>query len=78
MRTFVKNNLTSVSIIIFITLFSFIQIIEPGFLYDNGSLRQFGLGSKKKTVLPIWLLSIILAILSYLAVTYYLHIPKMY
>lgn len=78
MRQFIRKNTTSVSIIIFILLFSLIQIIEPGFLYDNGTLRQFGIGSKKKTVLPIWLLSIILGILSYLAVIYYISIPKIY
>tara|TARA_Y100000816_G_scaffold292597_1_gene288937 strand:+ start:9801 stop:10037 length:237 start_codon:yes stop_codon:yes gene_type:complete len=78
MRQFIRKNTTGVSIIIFILLFSLIQIIEPGFLYDNGTLRQFGIGSKKKTVLPIWLLSIILGILSYLAVIYYISIPKIY
>ena len=78
MRQFIRKNTTGVSIIIFILLFSLIQVIEPGFLYDNGTLRQFGIGSKKKTVLPIWLLSIILGILSYLAVIYYINVPKIY
>ena len=78
MRAFIRKNLTSVSILIFIIVFTVIQTFEPAFLYDNGALRQFGLGSRKKTVLPIWLLSIILAILSYLAVIYFLHRPKMY
>jgi hypothetical protein len=78
MRQFIRKNTTGVSIIIFILLFSLIQVIEPGFLYDNGTLRQFGIGRKKKTVLPIWLLSIILGILSYLAVIYYISIPKIY
>ena len=78
MRQFIRKNTTGVSIIIFILLFSLIQVIEPGFLYDNGTIRQFGIGSKKKTVLPIWLLSIILGILSYLAVIYYINVPKIY
>ncbi len=78
MRHFIRKNITGVSIIVFILLFSLFQVIEPGFLYDNGALRQFGIGSKKKTVLPIWLLSIILSILSYLAVIYYINIPKIY
>ena len=78
MRTFIRKNTTSVSILMFIIIFSLIQVIEPPFLYDNGALRQFGLGSKKKTILPIWLLSIILAILSYLVVIYYIHLPKIY
>jgi len=49
----------------------------PHFLYNqDGSLREFGLGYRKKTVVPIWLVALILAILSYLCVLYYLAIPK--
>jgi len=43
--------------------------MEPNFIYNNdGSLRQFGVGFKKRTVIPLWLISIILAILSYFTV----------
>jgi hypothetical protein len=76
-RTFIRNNITSISIIIFIILFTIIQIIEPAFLYDrDGSFRSFGIGKQKKTIIPIWLVTIILAILVYLFVLYYLAIPK--
>ncbi len=76
-RQFVRRNITSISIITFIILFAGIQLIEPAFLYDkDGSIRQFGLGTRKKTILPIWFLTIILAVLSYLFVLYYLAIPK--
>ncbi len=76
-RQFVRRNITSISIITFIILFAGIQFIEPAFLYDkDGSIRQFGLGTRKKTILPIWFLTIILAVLSYLFVLYYLAIPK--
>jgi len=76
-RTFIRNNITSISIIIFIILFTIIQIIEPSFLYDrDGSFRNFGLGKQKKTIIPIWLVTIILAILVYLFVLYYLAFPK--
>ena len=44
---------------------------------EDGSLRQFGLGYKNKTIITGWLLSIILAILSYLFVLYYLDYPKL-
>ena len=40
----------------------------------NGSIKDFGLGYKNKTVLPIWLITIILAIISYFLVLYYLHL----
>ena len=77
-RLFIRNNITSVAIIIFICIFAIIQIVEPAFLYNkNGSLRNFGIGKQKKTVLPIWLVSIVLAILVYLFVLYYLAVPKL-
>jgi hypothetical protein len=38
----------------------------------DGSFREFGVGYKNKTVIPIWVVSIIIAILCYLAISYYL------
>ena len=58
-------------------VFFLIQVIKPAFLYnDDGSLKQFGLGVRQKTVIPIWLITLILAIFSYLFVLYYLAMPK--
>ena len=52
-------------------------MVKPAFLYNiDGSLKQFGLGRKSKTVIPIWFISLILAIFSYLFVLYYLAVPK--
>ena len=77
MRTFIRNNITLVSIIIFLVIFGSIQIYRPGFLYNrDGSIREFGVGYRNKTILPLWLLSLILGILSYLTVMYYLTYPK--
>ena len=77
-RLFIRNNAPSFAIIFFMCLFAIIQIIEPAFLYNgDGSFRQFGLGKQKKTILPIWLVAIVLAILAYLFVLYYLAIPKL-
>jgi hypothetical protein len=76
-RLFIRRNITSVSIIIFVLLFCLVQLFAPSFLYnEDGSLREFGVGFKKKTVIPIWLVAFILAIFSYLFVLYYLAIPK--
>ena len=72
LRTFARNNTPLVSIIIFLIIFSIIQIIKPSFLYKiDGSIREFGVGYKNKTILPVWLLSIVLGILSYVFVLYY-------
>lgn len=69
---FVRENINLSSIILFIVIFSIIQIIKPAFLYNkDGSLREFGIGYKNKTIFPLWLLSIVLGILCYLSVRYY-------
>lgn len=77
LRTFIKKNASSSAILLFLVIFITIQIAKPSFIYNNdGSFRQFGLGWKKKTVIPIWLITIFVAILSYVFVLYYLNLPK--
>jgi hypothetical protein len=59
-------------------MFGFIVMIKPAFLYNkDGSIREFGVGYRNKTILPIWLLSLILGIVSYLLVMFYLANPKL-
>jgi hypothetical protein len=78
-RQFVSRNTTLVSILLFLAIFISIAYTQPRFLYnENGSLREFGIGYKNKTILPIWLLSIVLGIFSYLFVLYYLTYPKLF
>ena len=73
LRTFARNNKAFASIAIFLLIFGLIQMLKPSFLYNrDGSLREFGVGYRNKTILPMWLLSIILGILSYIFVLYYL------
>jgi uncharacterized membrane protein YozB (DUF420 family) len=73
LRTFTRNNTTLVSIVIFLMIFVLVQILKPSFIYNkDGSLREFGVGYKNKTILPLWLFSIILGILTYVLVLYYL------
>ena len=68
-----KKKKVSLAIYIFIILFIIIQYIKPSFIYtQNGNIRQFGLGYTNKTVVPIWGVSITIAIFSYLVVLYYL------
>lgn len=76
-KLFIRKHTTSIAILVFIVSFYLLLCCRPSFLYKkNGTLRQFGLGYKKKTVLPVWLVALIMAILSYLLVVYYLAIPK--
>jgi hypothetical protein len=77
LRSFIRNNITLVSIIIFLIIFTIVQLLKPPFLYNkDGSLREFGVGYKNKTILPVWLFSMILGILSYVIVLYYLTYPS--
>ena len=72
-KSFVRVNKLSISILIFMILFSIIHILKPTLLYTpEGGFRQFGVGYKQKTVIPIWIVAIVLAIFSYLGVLYYL------
>ena len=77
-RNFIRKNIITTSIILFIIIFGIINFMTPSFLYNNdGSLRQFGLNNSKKTILPSWLLAILISILSYFIVLYYLAAPKL-
>jgi len=76
-RSFIKKNTTSVAILLFICVFFAMQYIKPKFMFKNdGTIRQFGIGYKEKTILPVWLIAIVLAILSYVFVMYYLAMPR--
>ena len=75
-RSFVKKHTVSISILLFVVAFFFLQQTAPSFLYKkNGHIRKFGIGYKERTVIPIWLVALIMAIFSYVAVRYYLEIP---
>ena len=54
-------------------------MMKPLCFYNkDGSIRHFGVGYKNKTILPIWLLSIVLGILCYLAVLVYISSSKIF
>jgi hypothetical protein len=66
-RVFLEQYKLHLSIILFLALFWILQFFKPPFLYESdGSLRQFGIGYKNKTLFPIWLFSIYLGIICYL------------
>jgi len=70
-RKFIRINKLNIAVFIFLMLFTIVHITKPTFIYNNdGGFRQFGVGYKNKTVIPIWLVAIVLAILSYLSVLY--------
>ena len=73
LKSFVGKNKLNVSLLLFLIIFCLIHYIKPSIVYDeNGEFRPFGVGYRHKTVIPIWLVAIITAILSYLSVLSYL------
>jgi hypothetical protein len=69
-------NILFVVIIVYVCLYSLIVFFKPSIIYDNNkdTLRQFGVGYKNTTILPLWLVSILLAIISYFIVLYIIHL----
>ena len=73
-RSYIIKNQTYVVIIMFLAIYSAIQIAQPACLYnDDCSIRQFGVGYRNKTIFPMWLMSLVLGILCYLFVVMYSH-----
>ena len=73
LKSIVRYNKLTITILLFLALFSIIHVLKPGLLYNpDGSFREFGVGYRQKTVIPIWIVSIILAVLCYLAVLNFL------
>jgi hypothetical protein len=79
LKNYVRENAPLAAIILFIFIFGSIQMMKPACFYNkDGSIRHFGVGYKNKTILPIWLLSIVLGILCYLAVLVYISSSKIF
>jgi hypothetical protein len=71
-QRWVRHNKITVAIIIYVCLFITVNVAKPAFMYNpDGSLKEFGLGFRRKTVIPLWLISIVLAIVTYFSVLYY-------
>ena len=76
-RRFMKQNIISFAIVLYIIIYVVLNKAKPHFLYTStGILRSFGLNYKNKTILPIWLVSIFIAILSYISLLYYITYPR--
>ena len=79
LKNYVRENAPLAAIILFLFIFGSIQMIKPLCFYNkDGSIRHFGVGYKNKTILPIWLLSIVLGILCYLIVLFYVSGSKIF
>ena len=68
-RKLLRNYKVAFAILLFAILFGSFHTLQPSFSYmPDGSFRPFVVGYKHKTVVPVWLVAICLAIFSYLLV----------
>jgi len=73
-KNYIRENPTLIAIVLFIAIYGAIIIMKPSCFYNkDGSIREFGVGYRNKTILPMWLLSLVLGIVCYLAVIYYIN-----
>ena len=78
-RNAIRQHITIVSIVLFLAIFIIVQWIKPVFLYNrDGSVREFGVGYKNKTIFPLWLFSIVLGLLCYLFILFWITYPKLF
>jgi hypothetical protein len=78
--TISKTNVLVYSTLLFLLFFYILAfLIKPSFLYNkDGSIKQFGLGYRNKTIIPFWLLTIGVAITSYLIIFYFSMVKMTY
>uniref|UniRef100_A0A6C0BS40 Uncharacterized protein n=1 Tax=viral metagenome TaxID=1070528 RepID=A0A6C0BS40_9ZZZZ len=68
---YTMEHILIISIIIFLVIYGIIVMYKPVLIYkDDGTLRDFGVGYKNKTPIPLWFVSILLAIITYISVRY--------
>ena len=71
LKSILRRYVLNFSILLFIILFTMIHIIKPSLVYDkDGSFKKFGVGYREKTIISAWVVSIILAIICYIFISY--------
>jgi hypothetical protein len=75
---FKSNNLLN-AIILYICIIILIIYTKPNFLYDNKTkkFKEFGFNDEKKTIITFQMLSILIAILSYVFIAYIKNINQL-
>ena len=70
MNEFIKSNIVLSSIVIFMFLFMIVIITKPSIIFNKkGDTKEFGVGRKDRTILPFWLVAILVSILTYFFVS---------
>jgi hypothetical protein len=61
-----RNLRVQLALLVYLVLITGLLYMRPSIFYNkDGSLKQFGTGGKGKTLIPLWLVILLLAILSY-------------
>jgi hypothetical protein len=69
-----KLNKVFYAIILYFIIYGLIFYSKPAIFFNlDGSLLQFGVGYKNKTIMPLWLFAIFSGILSYLLILYFVY-----
>ena len=76
-RGYIARHMSLVAIVVFLVSFMLLHAVKPSFMYnEDGSLRPIGLGFSRRTAVPAWFASLLMSILSYVAVMYYVSAPR--
>ena len=66
---FIRKYATTISIALFAVFYFVLSTYKPGFVFSKeGNIREFGVGQSNKTILPLWLVSLLLGIISYFVI----------
>ncbi len=61
-----RNLRVQLALLVYLVLITGLLYLKPSLFYNkDGSLKQFGTGGGDKTLAPLWLVILLLAILSY-------------
>ena len=78
MNLYIKQNIVSLSSLLLTIIVCYIYFVKPKIIFNNdGTYKYFGLGKKSKTMFPIWLCILILAILCYTFLRFLIIIPRL-
>lgn len=71
-RALVQMYRPAFAFLLFVAQFTAFHLLKPAFAYlPSGGFRPFGVGRRRKTVLSAWVVAMVLAIFSYLAILRY-------
>lgn len=70
----------AIALVLFVISYGIVYITRPAFLFTKPSdvPREFGIGYKNRTILPLWLFSIVLGLLCYFIALYYVTFNSTY